>query len=226
MIIDLKDVHFNYANSPENTVINIKQWSVPEHEHTFIYGPSGSGKSTFLNIISGLLSGYSGEVSVLGQALNKLSNRQRDSFRSKNIGYVFQQFNLIPYLSAIDNIKLANQFSTYRNNHQLLENIKHLLFSLNIDSAHWKKPTSSLSMGQQQRVAIARVLINKPELLIADEPTSSLDEVNRDRFMSILMTLIAENNTTLLFVSHDKSLSSHFQRIESMPDINQLTGAS
>lgn len=225
MIIDVNDVHFSYTQSDENSVINIKQWSVEPQEHTFIHGASGSGKSTFLNMLSGLLTGYRGDISVLGQSLTELSHRQRDRFRSNNIGYVFQQFNLIPYLNAIDNIKLAHQFSKQHNQHAQADKIKHLLSSLNIDSRHWKKPASKLSIGQQQRVAIARALMNNPPLLIADEPTSSLDASNRDRFMTLLMNLIENNKTTLLFVSHDQSLSDYFKRVTSMSDINQCSGA-
>lgn len=220
MLIDCRDMHFAYPGSVDKTVLSIRQWAVPKHEHTFLYGPSGAGKSTLLNIVSGVLAGYQGQVSVLGQPLEKLSNRQRDRFRAAYIGYVFQQFNLIPFLSAVENIQLASQFSRDKQK-DIATRTKDLLSSLNIDSAEWAQPVSTLSIGQQQRVAIARAFINRPKLLIADEPTSSLDEANRDRFMTMLMEQAAENNTTLLFVSHDKSLSSYFNRVESLLDINQ-----
>lgn len=221
MVIDVRDLRFSYAKSPDKTVLNIESWSVAEGEHTFVYGPSGAGKSTLLNIISGVLTGYDGQVSVLDHTLGGLGKRRLDKFRAEHIGYVFQQFNLIPYLSAVDNIKLANQFSKRADRTALDERIKHLLSSLNISAADSHAPVSQLSVGQQQRVAIARALINKPELLIADEPTSSLDTSNRDRFMALLMELVGDNGTTLLFVSHDESLSSRFERVQSLADINQ-----
>lgn len=160
----------------------------------------------------------------MGQRLDKISSRQRDRFRADHIGYIFQQFNLIPYLDAIDNIKLAHQFAKENTSSSLEDEIKSLLSSFYIDPADWQKPVAKLSIGQQQRIAIARAMVNKPELLIADEPTSSLDQDNRDNFMKELMAMVSEHNTTLLFVSHDMSLAKHFNRIDALADIN-IAGA-
>ena len=219
MAIHLHNVRFAYPEAPDNKVLNISKWSVSGGEQVFMYGPSGSGKSTLLNLLSGMLRVRHGEVSVLGERLDQMSDRQRDRFRANHIGYVFQQFNLIPYLDAIDNIQLAAHFSGAK---QRLKNndIRELLSTLSISPADWRKPIAKLSVGQQQRVAIARALINKPELLIADEPSSSLDSQNRKHFMSLLMTMVEEHKMTLLFVSHDMSLSQHFGRIEALADIN------
>jgi len=222
MDINLRDVKFAYPDAPEKTVLDIDQWSVSEAERVFVQGASGGGKSTLLNLLSGMISSTQGEISVLGERLDKMNRRQRDQFRANHIGYVFQQFNLIPYLDALDNILLASHFSKLKNGVALREEGKTLLTTLNISPSDWNKPTRSLSIGQQQRVAIARALINKPELLIADEPTSSLDQHNRDNFMSILMSLIDEHNITLVLVSHDASLSTHFNRVEVLNDINQM----
>ena len=219
MIIELNDIEFTYSNSSKKPVLQIPKWSVEKHEHTFILGPSGSGKSTLLNIIAGMIVSFEGQASVLNQPLKNLSNRQRDKFRSQHIGYVFQQFNLIPFLSAIENIQLANHFSNKDCN--AINDASKLLASLNIDESNWRKPVSTLSIGQQQRVAIARALINKPELLIADEPTSALDEDNRDNFMNVLMELAELNQSTVIFVSHDKTLARHFKRQDLLADINK-----
>jgi putative ABC transport system ATP-binding protein len=164
-----------------------------------------------MNILSGLLTCATGEVSVLGKRLDQMSVRQRDQFRADNIGCVFQRFNLIPYLNAIDNIGLANTFSAGGNG-RWREEAAALLTALTVHEDSWAKPTSNLSMGQQQRVAIARALINSPEILIADEPTSSLDSENRDNFLSLLMGLIKERDMTLIFVSHDMALAKYFTR--------------
>jgi len=201
-------------------VLDIKDWTLSRGERAFIHGPSGSGKSTFLALLSGLLPTSEGQITIFGKRLDRMSGRQRDLFRANNIGHVFQLFNLIPYLDAIDNIRLAHHFSQFRSRDQLFMEIKNLLTALNISEGDWKKPTRKLSVGQQQRVAIARSLINKPNLLIADEPTSSLDQANRDLFISLLMPIVERNEITLLFVSHELSLSNYFERVEALNDIN------
>lgn len=224
MTIQLKDIRYTYPDTPGKLILNINNWKVAAGEQVFVHGPSGGGKSTLLNLLSGMLQADTGEVSVMGQRLDKISSRQRDRFRADHIGYIFQQFNLIPYLDAIDNIKLAHQFAKENTSSSLEDEIKSLLSSFYIDPADWQKPVAKLSIGQQQRIAIARAMVNKPELLIADEPTSSLDQDNRDNFMKELMAMVSEHNTTLLFVSHDMSLAKHFNRIDALADIN-IAGA-
>lgn len=224
MTISLSNVRYIYPGSADKPVLDIPSWSVASQESVFVHGPSGGGKSTLLNLLSGMLVPSQGEVSVLGKPLDTMSARQRDRFRADHIGYVFQQFNLIPYLSAIENILLATHFSKQSRAGQKRDEIEALLSKLNIPKNDWFKKTSNLSTGQQQRVAIARALINKPELLIADEPTSSLDSDNRDNFMSVLMNLVAENKATLVFVSHDKSLAGYFNRADALSDISSGNG--
>ena len=194
--------------------------SVGSGEVVCLIGPNGAGKTTLLNIMSGLLTCTRGEVSIMDQRLDQMNARQRDQFRANNIGCVFQRFNLIPYLNAIDNIGLASTFSA-GGNAQWRNEARALLRALMIEQNDWVKPTSNLSMGQQQRVAIARALINSPALLIADEPTSSLDSENRDNFLSLLMELIGKRNMTLIFVSHDMALAEHFTRLEALSEITQ-----
>jgi putative ABC transport system ATP-binding protein len=222
MAIELANIRFHYSKRPNHEVLNISTWSLSAADQGFVHGPSGSGKSTLLGLLSGLLTPIEGQVTVLGEHLNKMNSRQRDQFRAASIGYVFQQFNLMPYLNAIDNLLLATRFSTRKNSHVLHKEIKDLFTALNIAEEEWSLPARDLSIGQQQRVAIARALINKPKLLIADEPTSSLDKANRDAFMELLIPMVAEHQMTLLFVSHDLSLSSYFSRIESLDDFNHL----
>lgn len=222
MAIELSNVRFSYSGQSDETVLHIPAWSLQNGERAFLHGPSGVGKSTLLGLLSGLLIPTEGHVTVLGQHLDQLTKRQRDRFRAEHIGYVFQQFNLIPYLNPIDNIRLANRFSTRKNKAVLSKEAKELLSMLNIEERDWSRPTRNLSIGQQQRVAIARALINKPQLLIADEPTSSLDSANRDAFMALLMSRVTETQMTMLFVSHDLALASYFNRVESLSDIKQL----
>lgn len=224
MAIELANIRFHYPGRPDHLVLNIPSWSLDRGDQIFIHGPSGCGKSTLLGLLSGLLSPVAGEIKVLGQHLNQMNGRQRDRFRSDHIGYVFQQFNLMPYLNAIDNVLLATSFSQKNNARVLKSNIKALFEALNIPEKEWRLPCRDLSVGQQQRVAIARALINKPQLLIADEPTSSLDKANSDAFMKLLMALVAEQGMTLLFVSHDFSLSDYFNKVQPLGDFNLLGG--
>ena len=226
MTIQLSNVRFAYPETPEKWIIDIPSWSVAHQQHLFLHGPSGSGKSTLLNILSGMLPVSQGEISVHQQRLDLMTTRQRDKFRAQHIGYVFQQFNLIPYLDALDNIKLTGQFAKGAQHSATEQEIHTLLLALNITHSDWKRPTAQLSIGQQQRVAIARALINKPALLIADEPTSSLDQANRDNFLSLLLPLVSSQNTTLLFVSHDLSLAKYFNRVEALSDINRVPEVS
>ena len=218
MAVKLNGIQFSYEDDRRQQLLDIGHWAVERGERVLIHGPSGSGKTTLLNILSGLLTCTSGEVSVLDQRLDLMSAKQRDQFRADNIGCVFQRFNLIPYLNAIDNLGLASTFSA-GGNERWREEATTLLSALMVVHNDWTKPTSDLSMGQQQRVAIARALINAPALLIADEPTSSLDSDNRDNFLALLMGLISKRDMTLIFVSHDMALAEHFTRLEALSDI-------
>lgn len=226
MTINLSNVYFAYPDTPDKPVLNIPRWTVEPEEQVFVHGASGSGKSTLLNLLSGLIAPTDGELSILGKRLDEMSQRQRDRFRANQIGYVFQQFNLIPYLNAIENVQLATQFSAHGKTGVRQNEIEALLAKLNMSSGDCHKQAFKLSIGQQQRVAIARALINKPQLLIADEPTSSLDQQNRDNFMSMLMQLVAAYGITLVFVSHDMSLSHYFKRIDALSDISCSDGGS
>lgn len=224
MSVLLQNLVFSYSDSINTTVLDIESWSVEANEQVFLCGRSGSGKSTLLNLLSGLLVANQGKVSVLDRQLGKMSAHQRDRFRAAHIGYVFQQFNLIPYLDAVDNIRLATFFSRSSSaKSQVIAEIKALLEQLNIKKSLWSRPAFKLSIGQQQRIAIARALINKPELIIVDEPTSSLDEKNRDAFVSLLLSMLRDYPATLIFVSHDMSLSQYFNRVDLLTEINRAS---
>ena len=224
MSIFLNQLAFSYANNSQLPMINIDNWSVASGEKVFIYGPSGSGKSTLLKLISGLISPTNGAINVLGQSLDTMKSYQRDKFRANNIGYIAQTFNLIEYLSAIDNIKLAHHFAKTVTKQNLATQVAYLLNTLKFDSKDWYRPVEQLSIGQQQRVAIARAFINRPELIIADEPTSALDTDSRDSFMSLLIQLCEDNQTTLVFASHDTQLSAYFDRADNFIAMNSNTG--
>ncbi|MDO6693785.1 ABC transporter ATP-binding protein [Aliiglaciecola sp. 3_MG-2023] len=225
--IEFDNVTFGYPSPrPSNLgeaqglTIDIKKWQVEENQTVFISGQSGSGKSTLLNLICGTLQPSSGSISILGQAFSALSESKRDRFRAEHIGVVFQQFNLIPYLSVKQNIELAAYFGKGLKV-ATTETIINICQQLNLPSTLLQAPASQLSVGQQQRVAIARALINQPELLIVDEPTSALDSSARDSFMQLLMDSAKRYQFTLLFVSHDLSLADYFEQHIKLADINQ-----
>jgi putative ABC transport system ATP-binding protein len=217
--IQITDLQFNYKDQP--TILAIPSWQVMCGEHLFLHGVSGSGKSTLLNILSGILPVSYGQITIFDTVLNSLSNQQRDRFRAMNIGNVFQRFNLVPYLTAMDNVRLAYILANKRETHQVMdEKIKTYLTSLGIKPTHWHLPSDQLSIGQQQRVAIARAMIYDPKMLIVDEPTSSLDHHSRDAFLQLLLKQTEQNNVTLIFVSHDQTLAHYFSRTEAIEDIN------
>lgn len=223
--IQIDQLKFSWGAQAALT-LDIEDFKVQSGEHVFLKGESGSGKSTLLNLLGGVLVPNSGNISILGQSLASFNSTQRDIFRSNHIGFIFQMFNLLPYLSVIDNVTLPLNFSSNRKQHTLTKHsindeAMRLLAHLNLDNEQLlKRSVSELSVGQQQRVAAARALIGSPEIIIADEPTSSLDSNHRDNFIELLTSECSKNNSTLMFVSHDQSLQSHFDRTISLNDIN------
>ena len=208
----------------DDPTLVIEKLEVRRGEHLFIKGPSGCGKSTLLGLLTGINQTQQGSVAILGEELTQLSSRQRDRFRADNIGYIFQQFNLLPYLSVIENVILPCQFSAQRKRRvtiNLEQRAKELLSKLHLSDSLMHKPVVELSIGQQQRVAAARALIGNPPLIIADEPTSSLDHDNRSAFIELLLEQANQVNATLIFVSHDPTLEPLFDRSLDLRQINQ-----
>ena len=209
-------------------VLDVSKISVSKGESVFIYGPSGSGKSTLLNLLGGVLQTAEGNLHVLGQNFSKLSAKDRDHLRGDQMGFIFQQFNLMPYLSVIENILLPIRFSERKRQklHQMgvkaeveaTRLLNHL--KLNVDEVI-QKPVAELSVGQQQRVAAARAMIGRPELIVADEPTSSLDAEARESFLRVLFSECREAGSTLIFVSHDRELGKLFDRQIDLKALNK-----
>ena len=219
--ITLKDIDFSY--NKKDKVLSISELNILEGEKIFIYGPSGSGKSTLLNLIAGVLSPEQGLLTILGRNMAELSMSKKDRFRGDHIGFVFQSFNLISYLTIYENILLPLKSSKKRHSKvkgNIDSEIKRIAAHLKIDGFLDKRVTQ-LSIGQQQRVAVARALVGSPEIVIADEPTSSLDEEVTDSFMELLIEEHRNKKFTLLFVSHDRRLSRFFDREIALCEINQ-----
>ncbi|MGG5571698.1 ABC transporter ATP-binding protein [Vibrio diazotrophicus] len=222
-VIELNKVIFQWPNS-DSATLDIEQLSVKANEHVFIKGPSGCGKSTLLSLLTGINVATQGEVQLLDSNLTQLSSSQRDRFRADNIGYIFQQFNLLPYLSVVENIVLPCQFSSQRKSNvtgSLTQRAHELLDKLHLPKSVREKPVIDLSIGQQQRVAAARALIGEPKIVIADEPTSALDYDNRSAFIELLMEEANRVGSTLVFVSHDPTLESLFERVIHLPTLNR-----
>ena len=220
MTIDVSNLVFSYSGNLQNAVLRIDSWHVARGQKLFLYGPSGSGKSTLLNVLAGIVRPQEGSVRLLDQSFSELSARKRDQFRARHIGVVFQQFNLVPYLSVLENIFLAAHFAK-KTKAEVEQRANEFLRRLALEPSLMMQRADSLSVGQQQRVAIVRALINQPEILIADEPTSALDSDSRDQFIQLLLDCVSESETTLVFVSHDKSLMPHFSDSLDLAVLNQ-----
>lgn len=190
--------------------------TIPGGEHLFLQGASGSGKSSLLSLLSGMQVPDSGSVTILGTELHRLRAGARDRFRADHIGVIFQQFNLVPYLSALANVTLPCRLSAIRHEHTRPDPDSaagELLRVLAIPEDHWHRKVTRLSIGQQQRIAAARALMGRPGIILADEPTSALDADNRDRFLDLLLGLANDRGSSVVFVSHDRSLSRHFHHL-------------
>ena len=225
-VVELNQVQFTWPGN-ESATLEIPSLTIQQGEHLFIKGPSGCGKSTLLGLLTGINTATSGQVAVLGENLTQMSGSRRDKFRANHIGYIFQQFNLLPYLSVIENVTLPCQFSSLRRQQvggDLVANARQLLAKLRLPLTLLDKPVVELSIGQQQRVAAARALIGKPKIIIADEPTSSLDYDNRTAFIELLLDQVNQADSTLLFVSHDPTLEPLFDRTINLQQLNQVGG--
>jgi len=226
-LIDLEGVDFAWHAKAKPT-IKSAHLRVEEHEHVFLRGASGSGKSTLLNIIGGIVTPQQGQVNIVGHDFCQLTELQRDKVRANHIGFIFHQFNLIPYLSILENVTLPCRFSKLRRDNAIKRSgsvIEEAIYLLSRLYAKGKfsfdRTTSELSVGQQQRVAAARALIGQPQLIIADEPTSSLDYDAREAFMTLLFDEIKLSGSTLLYVSHDPTHQHLFDSVVDMSVINQ-----
>jgi len=225
-VLNLRDVKFGYETS--ETLIHVKDFQIARGESVFLRGPSGSGKSTLLGLIGGVLRPRDGHISICGTDITTLSAGQRDKIRADHLGIIFQQLNLLPYLNILQNVTLPSRFSATRakrassQNHSILDTARDLVRELGIDSDLLDRKVGNLSIGQQQRVAVARALIGGPDLIIADEPTSALDSDNRDRFIELLDTQRKRFDCSLLFVSHDLSLAQHFDTSIDLVDLNEM----
>ncbi len=224
--VTIKDLMFSWDG--KTPLLDIKELRIDRGERVFLHGPSGSGKSTLLGLFGGVLLPRSGDLRVLGQELVRLGGRARDRFRADHLGIIFQMFNLLPYLSVRDNVALSCRFSSRRSQKAadaggVDDETDRLLQNLGLPKEAMVRPVTDLSVGQQQRVAVARALIGQPELIIADEPTSALDTDHRNSFIDLLSAECVASKATLVFVSHDMSLATNFDRTIDLTEINRVS---
>ena len=227
MTIEIDRVRFAWRPG-WGDVLDIERLEVAAGERVFIEGPSGSGKSTLLALLGGVASPREGAIRILGADIAKMPPRRRDRFRADHVGFVFQMFNLVPYLSMVDNVTLPCHFSHRRRERAGTRSqtpeaeARRLLARLGLEDEELRsRAVTELSIGQQQRVAVARALIGAPELLIADEPTSALDEGARERFLELLSAQCDEAGASLLFASHDTRLGALLDRRVSLVELNR-----
>ncbi len=223
-MIALEDVQFGYAT---RLVLDIPQLQIEQGSSVLLRGVSGGGKSTLLGLLAGVLLPGRGRVEVAGHALQMMRGPARDRFRADHLGVIFQQFNLLPFLSVRDNIALGLRFSPVRSERisgPLDAEIARLLQALQLNPELMQRRAGTLSVGQQQRVAAARALIGRPAVLLADEPTSALDRQAATAFLQLMSAQCRAAGTTVLVVSHDESLQPLFDRTIALSQINHAGG--
>jgi putative ABC transport system ATP-binding protein len=222
--VSFVNVRYSWPGSSPFT-LSIARFSLGHGEKLLLLGPSGSGKSTFLSLLAGIVVPDEGRVDVAGTDMAELSGASRDRFRVDHFGIIFQMFNLLPYASLIDNVLLPLRFSRVRRENALkegsLEDVaKRILVALGLDeTVIATNKAASLSVGQQQRVAAARALIGSPQIVVADEPTSALDRNTEGAFLKLLFDQSEKAKASVIMVSHDEGLASHFDRVVRLQDI-------
>lgn len=228
-VIEITDAYFEWPG-PARFAIAIERFALARGSRTLLLGPSGGGKSTLLSLICGIAHPQRGRIDVLSTDITKLSSSARDRFRAEHIGIIFQMFNLLPYGSVIDNVTLPLSFASARRQRALqagseASEATRLLIALGLSAEQCTGTASTLSVGQQQRVAVARALIGSPEIIVADEPTSALDKVRQTRFLDLLFEQVADVGATLIMVSHDESLGGRFDQVLQLGDVVRQASA-
>ena len=216
-IIEIKNLHKIYNETEvEVKAVNGVDLNFEEGEFAAIVGPSGSGKTTLLNLLGGLDTPTSGEISVDGTSLGKLKSSKLIDFRMKNIGFVFQAYNLIPVLTAKENIEFIMHLQG-KSKKERDSRTKELLTAVGLEDRINSRPTK-LSGGQQQRVAVARALASKPKFVLADEPTANLDSKSTENLLDIMERLNKEEGTTFIFSTHDQRVVNKARRVITIED--------
>ncbi len=210
-MISIHDLHFHYPNSDFR--LSVPEFAVSSGEKIAVVGPSGSGKTTLLNLLAGILIADQGKIRVGEVDVNALADANRRDFRISNIGFVFQDFELLDYLSILDNILHPYRISgALKLSAEVRQRAKHLAEQMGI-AGHLKKHPGELSQGEKQRAAICRALLPQPDLILADEATGNLDPANKTRILDLLFKSVEDHDATLVAVTHDHELLPRFDRV-------------
>lgn len=220
MILELENVKKSFleSNGEILPVLDIPQFSVDRGEQMVLVGRSGIGKSTLLHIIAGISRADSGRVKIDGHDITQLSEAGRDRFRAAKLGYVFQTFNLLPGFTALENVQLGMTFATGRKD---LKRASDLLQRVGLSERAGHKP-GAMSVGEQQRVAVARALANRPAVLLADEPTANVDPANQQKIIDLIRETCRDEKIALVMVTHSTEVADQFDRVDRLEDINRV----
>jgi putative ABC transport system ATP-binding protein len=218
-MLEIRDLKKSYDEPSGNRllVLDIPTLSIAQGEQVVLRGESGGGKTTLLHIISGIVAADSGSIVLDGTELTRFSEAMRDRIRADKMGYVFQTFNLLPAFTALENVRLGMTFARKKVN---VDRAKQLMERVGLADRMNYLP-SQLSVGQQQRVAVARALANKPRLLLADEPTANVDPANQDKIIELIQDVCRQDSVAILLVTHSDEISKRFERVERLESINR-----
>jgi len=209
-MIDIKNLKFHYPDSNFN--FSIENLYIEQGQKVAVTGPSGYGKTTFLNLICGILTPDEGIIKINGEFVTKLSDSQKRAFRISNIGFIFQDFELVEYLSLKDNITFPYLINpAIKFDEEIENNFNYLTDKFGLEDK-LNRNVNKLSQGEKQRVAICRALLSSPKILLADEPTGNLDPENKENTVNELINYSNQNNALLIMVTHDFSLLDKFER--------------
>lgn len=221
-MLQLEHVRKSYVEPNGNRlpILDIERFVVAPGEQVVLRGRSGCGKTTLLNCIAGLTTVDAGLIKVDGRDVTKLPEAGRDHFRAQNLGFVFQTFNLLPAFTALENVMLGMTFTGIPPDASRAEK---LLGDVGLSHRLGHKPRT-LSVGEQQRVAVARALANKPKLILADEPTANVDPAHQQQIVDLLREACRRENVAMLLVTHAAEVADQFDRVEHLEQVNRATG--
>lgn len=215
---DLKVV-FRGPDGAPVPVLDVPKLEVPDATELCLSGGSGSGKTTLLNVLAGIVVPESGQVWHDGVEITSLSERRRDAFRAASVGYVFQTFNLLQGLTALENVRLPQGFAGHRG-HEAAVRARALLERVGLGHRLHARP-ATLSVGEQQRVALARAVVNRPRVVLADEPTANLDERHGDEVLALLRETVAAEGAILILVTHERRIQERFATVVPLKEISR-----